>query len=583
MAPVSPFSRRGRAVRAGSLAVTLVAGACVAAPDAPGPPAGAPTIEQMAVALGRDVVRFIGRGYVPGRSGDVLLVPEPWNVLGQWNNGLRGVDDPRTTHASPWSYHQRVPLILYGPGHVQAGLRSERSVDMADLAPTFAELLDFEFDAPDGEVLHEALLSPPQRGPPPRAVVLVAYDGGGWNVLERWNDSWPALRGLADAGTTYTNATLGSSPSLTAPVHATMGTGGYPRYHGLPENTARRPDGEISEIYYRKADPILLRGPTVADAWDAANGNRPWVGLLGFESWHLGMMGKGARAPGGDRDVAILWEREEFDWRTNDEVYRLPPYLPRPAGLAPLLHELDAADGARDDHWMGNDLFSGDTFILPGTPAFVDFQARALGHVLRREPIGRDEIADFLFVELKSTDYAGHIWNMVRPEVREVLEAQDRALGDLVATLDQTIGPGRWVLAVTADHGQTPIPSTTGGLRIDRVGLERDIEEYFGADIVEALHPTELYLDAGAAREAGVSVEDVARFVGDFRYRDGLPEGTDVDVIPESVLDRRVFAGALPGRMVASMTPGDLAALGPGVYPEGDLTSPLDFGALFTR
>jgi hypothetical protein len=577
------LNRRRRALRSVALLLALTPAACLGDDDAPGPPRDAPSVDDMARALGTDVVTHMARGYVPGRSGEILLVPQPWNVLGQWNNGLRGANDPRTTHASPWSYHQRVPIVLFGPGHVRAGVRSQRPVDVADLAPTFADLLGLDFDPPDGKPLADALEPPGRRSPPPRVIVLVAYDGGGWNVLEQWPDAWPALRAMAGGGTTYLNATVGSSPSLTAPIHANMGTGGYPRFHGLPENTARRPDGEISELFYKEADPVLLRGPTVADAWDRARGNRAWVGLLGFESWHLGMMGKGARGPGGDRDIAILWEREEFDFRTNDDAYRLPPYLPEPTGLAPLLHDLDARDGARDDRWLGNDLFSGDTFILPGTPAFVDFQAQVLERLLRREPIGRDEVTDLLFVELKSTDYAGHIWNMLKPEVREVLEAQDRALAALVATLDRTVGRGGWVMAVTADHGQTPIPATTGGLRIDRVQLEDDIEDYFRADIVEAVHPTELYLDVDALGNAGITVEDVARYVGRYRYGDGLPEGADPAGIPGSLLDRRVFAGALPGSLLVSLRPADLASLGPGAYPEGDLTSPTGYEVLLTR
>jgi hypothetical protein len=562
--------------------LALTPATCLGDDGAPAPPPGAPSVMDMARALGRDVVTHMARGYVPGRSGEILLAPKPWNVLGQWNNGLRGANDPRTTHASPWAYHQRVPIVLFGPGHVRAGVQSQRPVDVADLAPTFADLLGFDFDAPDGQSLTEAL-EPPGRQSPPRVVVLVAYDGGGWNVLEQWPDAWPVLRALAGNGTTYLNATVGSSPSLTAPVHATMGTGGYPRYHGLPENTARRPDGEISEVYYKRADPVLLRGPTVADGWDAANGNRAWVGLLGFESWHLGMMGKGARGAVGDRDLAILWEREEFDFRTNEDAYRdLPAYLPEATALGPFLDQLDARDGARDDRWQGNDLFRWDTFILPGTPAFVDFQSAVLQRLLRREPVGRDGLTDFLFVEMKTTDYGGHIWNMLRPEMGEIVEAQDRMVGDLVGSLDEIVGPGRWVLALTADHGQTPLPSRTGGLRIDRVQLEGDIEAYFGADIVEALHPSELYLTKEEMDVAGISLEDVARYVGDYRYGDGLPDGTDVASIPPDLLDRRVFAGALPGSFVRSLTPAGMAALGPGEYPQGDLTSPTDYGALLS-
>jgi hypothetical protein len=139
------------------------------------------------------------------------------------------------------------------------------------------------------------------------------------------------------------------------------------------------------------------------------------------------------------------------------------------------------------------------------------------------------------------------------------------------------------VLAVTADHGQTPIPSTTGGLRIDRVRLEEDIEEYFGVDLVEALHPTELYVDRDELREAGLTLEDVARYVGDYRYGDGLPEGTDTATIPPELRRERVFAGALPGSLVGSLRDRDFDAFGPGAYPEGNLATPPDYNDLLSR
>ncbi|HEX2025732.1 MAG TPA: alkaline phosphatase family protein, partial [Actinomycetota bacterium] len=558
--------------------------ACDGEPTPTGAPPGAPTVDAMLRTLGRDVTTAVARGYVPGRSGEVLLVPAPWNVLGQWNDGLRAEDDPRTTHATPWAYHQRVPIVLYGPGHVRSGFTSDRSVDVADLAPTFAELLGHPFEAPAGRPLRDALVPTADRAEPPRLIVLVAYDGGGWNVLDRWPDAWPELARVARAGAVYTNGTVGSAPSLTAPVHATMGTGGYPRTHGLPENTARLPGGEVSEIFYREADPVLLRGPTVADSWDAANGNRAWVGLLGFESWHLGMMGKGARVPGGDRDVAILWDREEFEFRTNEEAYRFPADLPPVDELDSFLADLDASDGARDGRWRNTDVSGAETFPIPGTPAFVRFQGMVLERLVAGEPMGRDPLTDFLFVEMKSADYAGHIFNMVSDEVGEVLAAQDEMLAGLVRQLDARVGRGRWVLAMTADHGQTPNPAESGGLRIDRIALEADLRAAFGEDVIEAVHPSELYLDVDALADSGFTVEDVARFVGAYRYRDGIPSGTDRDGIPEEVLDRAVFAGAIPGEVVEAMSPADLAALGPGAFPEGDLTTPpADVGAAITR
>lgn len=522
----------------------------------------------MARRLGADVVARMAHGYVPGRSGEILLVPEPWNVLGNWTGGVRGADDPRTTHASPWSYHQRVPLILYGPGLIEGGRRSERPVDLADLAPTFAELMDFGFASPSGRPLHEALSA--RRPEAPRAIVVVVYDGGGWNLLEQWPDAWPVQRRLASAGTTYVNATIGSAPSLTAPVHSTIGTGAYPRVHGIPENTARRPDGTIGDMFRKTADPGLLVQPTLADAWDEANGGRAWVGMLGTEGWHLGMLGRGA----GDRerDVAVLWDHGRERFWTNEEHYVLPDYLPGPEVFRRRTLEIDVTDGAIDGTWRGN-ILSSDSYAYTGSPAFASYQGDAALEILRQEPIGDDGLTDLFFIEMKTTDVAGHVWNMLGPEAGDVLRAQDAVVADLVTELDRKVGRGRYVVALTADHGQTPRPDTSGGLRIDRYRLMDDLNDAFG-DVVEAVHPSDLYLDMAALREEDVSVDTIARFVGDYRYADGLPDGIDEDEVPPGLLNRRVFAAALPGTFVEEMTGDEIARLGPGRYPECDLTSP---------
>jgi hypothetical protein len=556
------------------LALGMLASACTEEP-VPGAPEGSRTVEGMARAVGTDVVRHVARGYRDVLSGEIAVIPEPWNVLGQWTGGVRGRLDPRTTHASPWDYHARVPLFLYGPGFIRSGIHSDRAVTVADLAPTFAELLGMEFPTPESEPLREALVPEARRPERPAAIVLVVYDGGGWNVLEQWPEAWPEERRLAFDGTAYTNATVGSAPAITAPVHANMGTGVFPEDHGLPENTARRPDGEIAEVYFHEHDPRLLLEETVADVWDREQGNRPWVGLVGFESWHLGMMGHGAALAGGDRDMAALWNRDENEYWINEEIYAFP--RPFPETLDRHLRGLDASDGARDGEWRGNDLTN--DFLIPGTPAFVSWERDIVRSLFEHAPIGRDDLTDLLFIEMKSTDYGGHIWNMLRPHQSDILAAEDRLLGELRELLDQRIGPGRYVLAVTADHGQTPNPEVQDGVRIDRYLLEESIERYFGADVVETIHPSEIFLNRAVLETEGITWGEVARYVGEVRYRELVPEGTDPAWIGDR-LDDRVFAAALPGDYLEAITEPGLADLGPGVYPEGDLTTPPGYESL---
>jgi hypothetical protein len=195
--------------------------------------------------------------------------------------------------------------------------------------------------------------------------------------------------------------------------------------------------------------------------------------------------------------------------------------------------------------------------------------------MIRREPIGEDAITDFLHVELKPTDFGGHLWNMVAPEEEAVLRAQDDVLRSLVEALDRKLGRGEWVLAYTADHGQTPKPETVDGVRIHPDLVGRRIDEYFGLKIVQKVTPSGLFMDRAAMEDSGITLENVARFVATYAFGDGLPADVDRSAIPQAELDRRVFAGALPATYLAELDEATIAGLGPGAYPEGDLTSPV--------
>jgi predicted AlkP superfamily pyrophosphatase or phosphodiesterase len=103
------------------------------------------------------------RSWHPPRSGDLMLVYEPYYVEEFGNN--RG-----TSSGSLYRYDTDVPLILFGVGFKQG--RFEREVDATAVAPTISALLGIPAPtSATGQVLSEALL-PPQPpassvGPPP--------------------------------------------------------------------------------------------------------------------------------------------------------------------------------------------------------------------------------------------------------------------------------------------------------------------------------------------------------------------------------------------------------------------------------
>ena len=83
-----------------------------------------------ATSITDPIERRVLHGFYPARSGDVVIVPEPFKYLGE---GITA------THGSAYSYDTHVPTIIMGAG-VNAGRYFEPATP-ADIAPTLSALL----------------------------------------------------------------------------------------------------------------------------------------------------------------------------------------------------------------------------------------------------------------------------------------------------------------------------------------------------------------------------------------------------------------------------------------------------------
>ena len=137
--------------------------------------------------------------------------------------------------------------------------------------------------------------------------------------------------------------------------------------------------------------------------------------------------------------------------------------------------------------------------------------------VIRRERFGKDRMTDLLFTNFKVTDYVSHAFSMNSGEMGDAVEWQDAALEELVGFLNETVGEGEWVMALTADHASMPDPATTGAFQISTGVAERVLNERFDLDddgrpVVELVHPTAVFIDEEELAEHGATVDDVARY-----------------------------------------------------------------------
>ncbi|MDQ3985995.1 MAG: alkaline phosphatase family protein [Actinomycetota bacterium] len=535
-----------------------------------------PTLDEMADSIGSEVMLPIQRGHVPGRSAEVFLVPKPhFYLAGDWDLTTLGTDDPwvSTAHPSPWRYVARVPLIFYGPGHIQSGKQIYDSVDLTDVAPTYAQMLNVDGLNAEGEVLRDVPV--PGSRKRPRVILSVVIDGGGWNALQRHPDSWPTIARLGASGVSYLNATIGSAPSITGSIHANIGTGVYPITHGIPGNQMRAPDGSNIDTWLEDADGRYLRSPTVSELWDEQNANKPIVGTISYEGWHLGMIGAGAGRVGGDKDVAALWDVEIEDWWINEEYYEFPKAA-RTNDLDELEsyeRRLDPRDGLKDGDWFDHTLEElQEDKVRPGTPAFVRLTGDVVVETMREAAVGRDDLTDMFWVEMKMPDFAGHLWNVEFAEQADVLRETDNQINRFVAELDKLAGRGNYVVMISADHGQQPLPDYLGGWRINTDELQRDVQREFG-DVVEKVTTTDIFFDMDAIENQGIDLDDVARWLGTYTIGENIPAARPgSNRVPRARLEETIFAGAFSTDYLQALTEEKIDSFGESDYEEGSFT-----------
>lgn len=487
---------------------------------------------RMACGLPAEYLERIWRGSRNDRGSDIVVVPKQ---PATFSLGF--------THSGPWPFLQDVPILWYGPGHVRAGVY-DRRVTVADIAPTIGSFVDYEFPAPDGRPMDEAI----DQVEPPKLVVTLVLDGGGRVILDEWPDAWPFLRQLKRDGAWFENAEVGSTPSATAQVHGTIGTGAFPRTHALVGNRFRL-GTTMSDPWSRGPDKLMR--PTIADLYDLSTGNRAKIGGFMSVRWHMGMLGHGAFWGGGDRDIAFFHGVRGdgsggVRWTLAPHYrafYKFPAYVNRLPNYDADVRAVDQADGKLDGLWRSRSIER----LRNGwdTPARLPAQTRAIEEVLKKERFGKDDVPDLVFINYKLIDHVGHLFSLNSREMMDTVVWQDREVRELVRFFDREVGRGEWVMVVTADHGHTPDPAVTGAFRISPAAVDGLIQSRFGqaGRVIIAGTPSDYYLNREVLEQGGHTVEDVARYLTTLTKGQTKAPG---DALAPAEANERVFEAVLP-------------------------------------
>ena len=442
---------------------------------------------------------MFARGYFPGRSGQVFVVPKEGDFVTS--------RDPLYffMHGSPYDYDTRIPILLHGAPFVTPGTYA-RTATQQDIAPTIGAIIGAPAPATyTGRILLEAVAATAAK---PRIVSLIVLDAMRADYFDRHADVMPTLTRLRKQGAWFADGRTVVIPTVTGVGHANIGTGSEPRIHGIVVNTLFNRTTAKRQEAYDQLDTRELQAMTLADAWNVAtDGKAVIIGQGGAIRATAGLVGHGACMISGRKVIAASYGGPDGGWETNPACYTMPDALKRFTGRK----VWEAAGGT----WMGHDISNASKFRA--SALFQKYEAEALRAVVEESSVGADDVTDLILVNMKGPDYTAHAYGPDSKEQIETLAELDRQMTAYLELIDKKAGLGRSLVVISADHG------TPGEPRPPQ-------RRYFLDEIIAALKkkfdPTggfiqfyddaannQLHLDTARLQSLGFSLKDVAAFL----------------------------------------------------------------------
>ncbi|MCS7270565.1 MAG: alkaline phosphatase family protein [Gemmataceae bacterium] len=447
---------------------------------------------------------------------------------------------------------------------------------------------------------------PPGATPPVRLAVLLVFDQLRGDFLERWADLFgpDGFRRLQQQGAWFVNCHYPYGVTTTGPGHASIMTGTCPDRHGIVNNNWYEAGEEVycaSSPRYRTVPPATDKD----DGGDeSAPPGKPRVPTAGTPErlltetvadvlrrvhpqariYGLSLKDRSAILPVGQRPDGAFWFSQRFITSTY-YAERLPEWLDafQRRGVADRWFgkswerdrpELDYVRWSGPDDQQGEGIgvrvtaskdpargwSQGRVFPHPMNPPQRTRPGREYYEALANSPfgndllleltkacvlaekLGSDDVPDLLVVSFSSNDLVGHTWGPDSQEVLDITLRSDRVLAELLHFLDQQVGTGKYIVALTADHGICPLPEVSRQRHIfaQRVDVRRLVqlaEEHLSrvygsppAQVVSAVGPRKtvwfeavslpwLYLNPKVLAAMGRTRTEVAQEVADFLAR----------------------------------------------------------------
>ena len=345
---------------------------------------------------------------------------------------------------------------------------------------------------------------------PTRLVVLLVIDQMRSDYIDRYQHQWHAgLTRLLTEGAWFRRAAYPYLGTVTCAGHATIATGTFPSQHGMILNgwwdrqraalLRCTDDAALVNVSYGEpidggTSPGRLAAATLSDEIRAQLPGPNRVVALSLKARSAVMLA------GQAADVA-LWFDDRGSWATSTAYTDHPvPFVQAFIDANPVIADADriwtralpAAEYLFEDdvpferpgdawspafpHPLGDDAGVSPAFFRrwQRTPLSDRYLGRLAQTAIDELALGQGAGTDYLAIGFSALDKAGHKFGPQSHEVQDLLVGLDATIGSLLEHLDRVVGPDRYVVALSADHGVSPIPEAAAAHGLDAGRVQTD-------------------------------------------------------------------------------------------------------------
>jgi predicted AlkP superfamily pyrophosphatase or phosphodiesterase len=342
----------------------------------------------------------------------------------------------------------------------------------------------------------------------PRLVVVIVIDQFRGDYLERYRSEFgdSGFRFLLDHGAYFSNCNYNYANTRTAPGHSTLFTGAYTDGHGIVSNewwdqkkkrmvtSVEDDDTKLIGIEGDKAgaSPHNLMADTLGDELKLATQGKSRV-------FGVSMKDRASVLPAGFAADGAYWiEPQSGAWVTST-YYR--------SDLPHWVQDFNSSQPAKfwDREWKdsqgtllrstahrkrkdGSD--AGFYEVIGSTTFGNEYELEFAKQLIVYENIGRGPTTDLLSISLSPNDILGHQAGPDAPEMHQMALDLDHQIADFINFIGHQIGLADVWIALSADHGISPLPEQAKKLRIPATNLNTSkIEAQINAAIAAKFSP----------------------------------------------------------------------------------------------